>query len=113
MCLHIVHRKKNLPKWGIGYKVFTSKMRGIFYGSEPYKISSTYNDKHVQRISSLYESGYHIFKNLNDATTWASCMDIVVKVRYSNLTAIGVQGEYKHRLTVVAKTMTLLEKIVR
>lgn len=121
MCLNITLNKK-FPKSGVGYKIFSPTMQSQIYNSDHinYEIGKTYNDLHDEILStseccdySTYRTGYHIFKSKDKLKSWTRNYDIIVKVRYSNITAMGKQCGDKDKLinTVVARTMTLLEEV--
>ncbi len=133
MCLDTVTQTKNLPKWGVGYKVVSETGRSIFFGdyeSLPYEVKKTYNDKESitnligghydipgsERKSMLYPPGFHIFKLLNNAKRYlqATYSNLrIFKVRFSQCTAIGTQyiGSDINAKTIVARRMTILSKV--
>lgn len=67
-----------------------------------------------QRINSnqpnnMYTSGFHIFLNLTDAKNYRPA---VFLVEYKDIVAVGKQASKDKGVTVVAKKMRLLERLV-
>ena len=118
MCLDTVKQTDNLPKWGVGYKIVDRNMKSpCFHLGKPWKIGETRDDTNKKRIMNRrryisYNSGFHIYKNKKDifniVCTCGSCGDKVLKVRYSKLTAIGIDD---NRETIIARRMTILSEV--
>lgn len=137
MCLERI-TNENPVKTGIGYKVF--KYRKICdYGSlieeyleapcwpdngDKFNLCTFYRDKNYFSIltndDSCYGTGYHIFKNKEDACLY-SCGEArlhIYKVYYDDAVVEGRQEVWKRAINdfyyadcVVAKQITLLERV--
>lgn len=114
MCLDTVTQTKNLPKWGVGYKVLLANMTTEYYGDcIPLEIRKTYDDINEDEIydycNNKYRAGYHIFTDMKGAEWWRiSDIRKIIKVRYSKLTAIGTQRDHK---VIVARRITILSEV--
>jgi len=124
MCLE----KKNIfipnhLKEGIGYKFYTTHQygEGLFapaMNDGPYKIGDEIVDDRNGTIESdqkclwwwkKYRTGFHFFENMGDCITIADTCQVIVKLQYSDVVAVGQQWG---KVVIVAKHIKLLE-IVR
>ncbi|KKN78305.1 hypothetical protein LCGC14_0351640 [marine sediment metagenome] len=111
MCLSVITKITDLPKWGVGYKSVDSKFRPmIFHYSRSLIVGQTYDDPQDYSLSRhQYRTGYHIFKSKKAAKCYQfDSPGIVIKVRYSKVTAIGLQAEGE---VIVARRITILEEV--
>ena len=117
MCLDY---QKQFDTSGIGYKVYFKK-EGSYqsefyrygeYSEKVYKIGDTYQSSNTLICSDFnYESGFHIFENLEDALSWSKLdqgRTVVVKVCYHTVITTGWESS---RPVVVAKQITLIKEI--
>ena len=113
MCLDTVDKKTTYKRRAIGYKAMCQApkgtLRGQFFYSEEMKLGSTYTDRKRRPISRLnrgdYPTGYHVFLDKRAAET-SSSFSKIVKVRFSDVVASGLQNLYP---VVVARTITILK----
>lgn len=123
MCLLQVYFSANYNKTkkqyvNVGYKVFTKQMDGPFFNARPiYKTGVWIKDNKHGLIGSnkLYQHGFHLFLNKNDAFNFMDVEGIygyVFKINFKNIVAIGTQHtNNKNCLCIVAREIKLLHKV--
>jgi hypothetical protein len=133
MCLRLVKQTKDLPKWGIGYKVVLLDNKSLLNWKYAYTylVGNTYHDKNEELIltqhdesiyserfsfisNSLYRAGFHIFKSKHTARCyWNLYASKVLKVSYSQITVIGstIVPSGCDDTTIVARRMKVLEDL--
>jgi hypothetical protein len=118
MCLSIVDVVTNKGN-GKGYKVFALD-DSSHLKSECFRIRYHYNRWYkanntliTSGLGNSYESGFHIFTNLEDAIDWkfmSQVMSQVIRaVKYKNVVASGFQLSDDNLKVIVAKEMMILK----
>ena len=124
MCLDKVTDREltREQKFGVGYKVFRNDnnkltslfMRGVGKNIKQVPINRWIHERafnpYGTNVKLSYPSGFHIFKNRNDAISYyhLSGPIIIKKIKYRNAHTLGLTSF--HRDTVVAKEMLVLDR---
>lgn len=124
MCLRTIDRETNKDA-KIGYKVFEKiglHYYGAYFGG-PYFIGRRYSKSYyptsiLAETGGAYESGFHVFVNLEDAKNDRkfkfNSNFAIVKVAIENILESGQQfisPAVAHANVVVVETITLLEEV--
>ncbi len=124
MCLDKIDSKADYPTKMFGWKIFNmcrDCLHGQYYNNFRFPIEKwikdtnkneiprgTFNDRwyHFNRIDCLeYQSGFHLYTKKEDAEEVCSYGEIVKKVEFEDVVAIGTQGK---RDIIVARRIKVL-----
>jgi len=119
MCLEKItnwHKKDE----GEGYKVVANRYGcyfGIFftdrYKKHIWNKAKCFKTKHYNITGDCieYTTGFHIFKNKEDAKCLVRGLEIILKVKYIKVIASGIDGLIDGAKTIVAKEMKIIKEV--
>ena len=125
MCLNKVTKTKNLPKVVYGFKIFKEikekKYRSIYFEflDNKFEINKTEMAcTTLTKLSSSYEVGFHVFKDLEFAKNWKSIhggrRSRILRVSLRELTTIGLEytyPKYGPHVVYVGKKIRLIREV--